>query len=42
MKHELITFWDAYSVAEDVRFAVEENPEKETFDKYFLLNRDEI
>jgi hypothetical protein len=42
MNHEVLTFWDAYSVAEEIRFAIEENPEKETFDKYFLLSRDEV
>lgn len=42
MDYEVLTFWDAYSVAESIRFAVEENPEKETFDKYFLLARDEV
>lgn len=40
--YEILTFWDAYSIAEDIRLAVEENPEKESFEEYFLLSRNEI
>ncbi len=40
--YDFLTFWDAYSVAEDIRLAVEENPGKESFEKYFLLSREEI
>ncbi len=42
VNYDFLTFWDAYSVAEDIRLAVEENPGKESFDKYFLLSREEI
>jgi hypothetical protein len=34
--YDFFTFWDAYSVAEDIRLAVEENPGKESFEKYFF------
>jgi hypothetical protein len=40
--YDFLTFWDAYSVAEGIRLAVEENPGKESFEKYFLLSREEI
>ncbi|BAZ28447.1 HNH endonuclease [Cylindrospermum sp. NIES-4074] len=40
--YEAIRFWDAYSVAEDIRLDIEENPEKESFEKYFMPSRAEI
>lgn len=41
-EYEDLRFWDAYSVAEDIRIAVEENPEDELFYEYFLPSREEI
>jgi HNH endonuclease len=41
-KYEDLRFWDAYSVAEDIRIAIEENPEDELFCEYFLPSREEI
>jgi hypothetical protein len=41
-EYEDLRFWAAYSVAEYIRIAVEENPEDELFYEYFLQSREEI
>lgn len=39
VQYERLTFFDAYSIAEDIRLFLEENPEKENLEVYFDIDR---